>query len=561
MRVYFLLLFITLITFGCRITKPKIVTQGVTVDIKTANPKFISSTDFVIEGKRAEIREDYAEAERMYLRSLESNPQNHAACFLLSQLYSRKNNEKAILYCKRAVDLSPTTIEYHQQLATLCNKSRKYDLAAQEFEKIIKIEPNQQQHYFDYANFYIYIEKYDKAIDVYNQFTEKFGYEEGVVLQRKQIYLKQNKLTKAFSEIELLIANNPSNIDYLGMAAELSLATSNQKQAQVYCEKILELEPNEGRVHLVLSEIYESENKKDLAYSEKVLAFKSPNLDIDSKVKVLSKMGESIQQDSNQRINYFNLINITVETHPKEAKAYALQGDYYASQFKYIEARKSFQKILLLDSSKFLIWKQLILFDKEFGDYSAMNNESGRALRMFPMQSELYYFNALANFKMGNYDTALDILETGKSFCYSPMQQTEFQLVSSEIQLEKGNIQLAERYIKSLDENATKNPNLFRVKAKLAQKQGAEFEKIDQLYNQAISVQPSDIDTYIEYAEFLRKHNFSEKSISILKTVDSEKNFRVDYYLILNQFYLLLNNTVEAQKAYIKAVKCGALPK
>jgi tetratricopeptide (TPR) repeat protein len=61
------------------------------------------------------------------------------------------------------------------------------------------------------------------------------------------------------------------------------------------------------------------------------------------------------------------------------------------------------------------------------GDVTILENESRRAMELFPEQAEPYLYNGFANTKLKNYQPALKALRTGLAFTYESEMIEKFQ--------------------------------------------------------------------------------------------------------------------------------------
>jgi len=93
-----------------------------------------------------------------------------------------------------------------------------------------------------------------------------------------------------------------------------------------------------------------------------------------------------------RRAESSELSEILITTHPADPKAWSIYGDLLYQAEKYTEARDAFRKVISIDSSKYLVWEQLLFVESQLMDFNAMKDESERALSLFPQQPMLYLF-------------------------------------------------------------------------------------------------------------------------------------------------------------------------
>jgi tetratricopeptide (TPR) repeat protein len=169
-------------------------------------------------------------------------------------------------------------------------------------------------------------------------------------------------------------------------------------------------------VHLSLSDHYRAQNDEEKSFEELKLAFGNPALDIDRKIRILLQYYSFTESKPEVRQKAYVLNEIVVKVHASDAKAWSMYGDYLYRDKRYEEARSAFRKVIALDSSKYVVWEQLLAIESELGDYPSMLIESGRAMALFPEQADPYLYNGYANMKTGQYATAIRSLNNGLSF-------------------------------------------------------------------------------------------------------------------------------------------------
>ena len=124
------------------------------------------------------------------------------------------------------------------------------------------------------------------------------------------------------------------------------------EKALEYYYKILEIDPQNGMVHLSLSEYYKTKDNDAKRKEELLKAFQSPNLPIDIKMQVLL---EYLDRPAKKEESY-ELLEILISVHSDEAKAWSIYGDFLSRDNKIKEARDKFRKAVELEKNIFLIW-------------------------------------------------------------------------------------------------------------------------------------------------------------------------------------------------------------
>jgi len=375
------------------------------------------NTGIFIEAKKELILGNYETAESLFLFCLKKDPSNSAAMYELAKIYRlMKNYNKALMFAKKAVEIDAQNIWYQQLYGNILQNTGDYSNAAKVYENLIKDNPDKYDFYFQLADLYIHEKKYNEALKIYNNLENKTGVTEDVSLQKEKIYFFLKKPEKAIKEIDNLIEKFPKETKYLGLKAEIYISENKDENAFEIYNKILLMEPNNPFVHLSLADYYQNKGDNEKSFEEIKLAFLNPELNIDKKISILLKYFTITEKYTDLKIQAFELIDILIKVHPDEAKVYSIYSDFLNREKKFTEAKDALLKVISLDSTKYIVWEQLLIIESQLEDYKAMANESKRAMELFPEQFMTYYFNGIANYSLKNYEKTVESIKLGLNF-------------------------------------------------------------------------------------------------------------------------------------------------
>jgi len=509
LHLYILLSFLLIGTFGCKSTQEKktdSTDKPWTTSHRTAGQ--INSTSSLLEAKRQLINGEVDLAIKNLDLAISKNPKNDAAYFEMSRIYQMiggDSKDKSLKFAEKASELDPDNIWYHRNIIAIYKQQKKYDLAAKEAALLVKKYPDEKGNYYQLANMYIHDNNLKAALKTYQEIQNHFGYEEGVSLQIKQIYLKMGEYNKALKELDILIEHNPETKKFYGMAADIYLSQKEYEKAYENYEKILSIDPKDGRVHLAISDYYKMKGQQQKAYQEILLAFSSPELDIDTKMKVLLKYFQNSEQDSLSKLHTYELLDTLVAVHPNEPKALAIKADFLNQQGQYKEALDYFHRVIVLDSSRYLVWEQMLLVELRLEKYPEMVTESERALRLFPQQPSLYYFNGLANLKTKNYLQAEKHLKMGLNFVFDEKTKSSFYGLMAQSEFKQHKFGPAEDHFAMAVKLNPLNAEALKDYAYYLAYHNKEIEAAKEMASRALEIEPKDVDYIYTYAFVLFK--------------------------------------------------------
>ena len=512
--IYFILIIITYGLSACKsneaaLSKPANVAQDDDLQYKI--------TETFIKAKRQLYQGNQGGAFDGFNKCIEMNPKHDASYYELARMHEYKSPEKSIEYIQKSIEIDNDNIWYKEFLLRVYQQEKQYKNAITIIKQLIKLQPESKEYYYQWANLCINSEDYKQALEAYNAFLEVFGYEEGVLKQKKQIYLKTGNYKKAISVLSELIEHNPKNKEYYGMLAEIYLNMGNQDKAMEYYQKILEIDPNDGFVHFALADYYRSLGLREKAFSEIEQGMRSESLDVNSKMKVLISLYEASKKDSTYGSDFENLLAIANQKNSNSPKILALTADYNADKGNYTEAIKFYRSVIAIDSSKYVIWEQLLLAEERVGDFSSMKNESNRALRIFPQQASLYYFSALAYADEGNWKKVKGRMKIGENFVYTKIDKASFLALRAKSEMQLGE---SDNAIANYKRAISLDPQNAVIKKDFAFSMASHNLNYSQALSyahQAIELNGDNPDFIYVYAYCLFKDGQKEESLKWLK--------------------------------------------
>lgn len=371
------------------------------------------------DANKEKMLANYDLAETLFSQALRIDPTSAATMYELANIYEFQGNKtQAVVYSKKAALADPKNIWYQLLYADCLKENKQFEEVVPVFEKLVKDHPDRVDLYYELANNYLVINKLNEAIKVYNRIEEQVGVTEDASMQKLKIYKATNNFDKSVEEAQKLIKAFPKEAKYYGMLGELYMDKGMNDKAFSAYNDLLKIDPQNAYVHLSLADYYRNLKQNDKAFQEIKTAFKSKDLDIDTKVKILLSYYSITETYTELKADADELCKIIVEVHPNEAKAYSIAGDFLYRDKKLEEARTMYRKAIALDKEKYALWNQLLIIESELNDYISMLSESKETMELFPNQSLPYFFNGAANIQMKNYKEAIAALTDGKEFVY-----------------------------------------------------------------------------------------------------------------------------------------------
>lgn len=351
----------------------------------------------------------------LFKKSLESDPDNATAYFKIAAILAGRGDlDNALANANKALELDPENQYFYTLTADILTRKSNFAEAAQVYEQMIANLEDTDEYLFDLAAIYLYQGDYEQGLDVYNRAEKVFGINPEVTKAKQKIYLKLNKLDKAIAEGEKLVDTYPGEVSYVMALAEIFVSNDREKDAIPYLEELLEVSPNNPEARLMLSKIYEQTGSESKAGENMEVAFADPDLSLKLKLDLLAKHIRELPNEETEKMLH-SLTDMLIKTHPEEADAYVIKGDFLNAIKDSQGARDNYLKSLEYEESNFNVWQNLLTIEfQDLQDTESVIKHSESALELFPNQAVLYFYNGAANSVAKNYDEAAYALEQSK---------------------------------------------------------------------------------------------------------------------------------------------------
>ena len=513
-----------------------------------------------MEANTKKLLGEYDEAKELFLKCLEADPADAASMYELARL-ARINNQtpEALEWAKKAVETDPDNVWYMKLLAELYQENMEFDKSIDVMEELVNRHPENLEYLYELALSHLLVGNYQKSIETYNDIESIIGITEEISIQKQKIWMRMEKPQKAIIEIEKLCEAWPQEARYKSILAELYMSNGEEEKAlQVYME-IAEADPDDAYIQISLSDYYRKKGDMEKSFVHLKNGFSNPRLSIDAKVQILLTYFTDEAFMKERQEDAFELADILVATHPDEPKAYSIQADLYYQAEDWEEARASLRKVIALDSSKYMVWEQLLFTESHLEDFEAMRNESRRTIDLFPQQPLPYLFAAVASYNFEDHEQMIADLERGIRFVVrNDLLLAEFYNYLGDAYHQVGKDEKAfEAYESSLKINP-ENSIVLNNYAYYLSLQGKELEKARTMAKKATELDPenaSNQDTYGWVLYMLGEYEEALKWIGM-----AIENHNTDNAEVLEHYgdvLYKLDRKEEAQEYWKRALKAG----
>lgn len=385
---------------------------------------------YFTEGEKYYILEDYAKALVYFQRVADLNPGSAAVHYKMAEILSKSDKDedlrRAMLSIEAALRLERQNKYYYLLASNIYGSLLQFDKAESTMEAMLTEVPGTEEYLYELAAFYLYDNKPEKALDVYDRAEKTLGVTEVSAFQKQKIYFDLGKTELGLAEGEKLIEAYPDEERYVvGFAETLSQQKMNDR-AIAYIENYLKDHDDAGSAKLLLASLYREAGKEDKARTLLLTIFDDPSVEVGSKILVVGTYNALITQlggaaDFDEQLTTFTKTLVEkLKTHyPENPNVYIVSGDFAAATKQLRAAEVDYIKAVRRGSPNFEAWQNLLYLESQLNQFDSLIVHSEQGLELFPNQALLYYFNGYAHLRKKHFREAATALEQARKMASS----------------------------------------------------------------------------------------------------------------------------------------------
>ncbi|GCA72568.1 TPR repeat-containing protein YrrB [Microcystis aeruginosa NIES-2519] len=292
-------------------------------------------------GREREARENYEQALTVINQAISLVPNNpnyyNEKWSVLSEL---KRYDEGLAAITQAINLAPRAAWYVNR-GILYRRQQKYELALDDYNQAIELNPNHANAYNNRGNLYQDLQKYELALDDFNKAIEINPNFAILYYNRGNLYINQQKYDLALSDYDKAIEINPNYAEAYVNRGVLYDDQRKYELALADYSKAIDINPNLAEAYVNRGLLYKDLQKYDLALSDYSKAIDiNPNL---AEAYVNRGVLYRLQEKYDLALaDYSKAIDIN----PKFAGTYYNRGVLYRLQEKYDLALADWNKAI-----------------------------------------------------------------------------------------------------------------------------------------------------------------------------------------------------------------------
>lgn len=493
--------------------------------------------------------------------SLEIDSTAAPVLYELSSFYVQLDRpDKAVEMLKRAVANSSDNFTYKMALATVTRNLGMYGEAAVEYEELVKQYPEKTELNYYLAEALTQEGEIGKAIDAFDALESSIGMNEALSMQKYKLYNQLEQPVKAFQEIEKLAAKYPMEARYQIVLGDLYLEKGENDKALQYYNKAHEVDPSNPYYIVSMANYYEATGDKEAAEGQIRNALVNEKLDVETKVGILSRYIQKLQQTQKGTESANSLFKTLLEQHPEDIDLKLMYGALLLAQENKEDAKFQFQLVTEMAPDNAGAWQQLLNISLKAEDLPEVIRICQRCMELFPESPEYYFYLGIAYYQQEKYQDALNTYYAGlnvipkenlplKSDFYGQIGDIYYQMK----QMDQA-YKAYDEALKFNDKNVVvlNNYSYFLTLAK------EDLKKAERMSAQCIKLEPDNatyLDTYAWI--FFMQGNYTLAKIYIESALEKDKTNSselVDHY---GDILFMSGDKAKAVEQWKKAKELG----
>lgn len=518
--------------------------------------------ELLIDASREKLLGHYDEAIKILESILRKDRENATAAFELARIHEATGDaEKSLKYAREATEYDDTNFWYFKFLASLQQQAGEYDAAAESYERVVALQPNDAQSYYRYAFLLVKANEIRKALKVYDELEARLGISEEVIRRKHTLYLGQREDKKAAEELMRLIAAYPNNVGYRHLLAGFYEQIGEDKKAKAVYQEILSVDPDNGKAKMALAGQSGQESDEIRYLNALKEPFESPDTEIDVKIGKIIPFIQKVADTSDKDLAdaLLELTNLLEAVHPNDPKGYSAGADLLYHTGRKPAALSKYLKTIELDKSNFIVWEQILQLYAETHQFEELRDFSEQAMDYYPNQPMVYYMNALADYHLGDPEAALSTLQQASFMAGGNKRALIFiQSLQGLLYQDAGEPKAAdEAFGKALAIDNTAPPALARYAYALAQRP-ERLREAEQMARKANELLPGEAEYQMQLGWVLyQRGDYKEARAWLQRALDNGGNENPDVLEHLGDTLYQMGKTEEAVNYWKKARTAG----
>ena len=371
---------------------------------------------YFLEGNRCKNLGDYDGAIKFYTRALAVDNSQPAAYYeIATVLLASGDFSSALIYAEKAVQYDKTNnVAYLDLLIYAYRYNNMPEKAIPLYKKLISVNPNSMENYYELAQIYQKVGKLKDAIKVLDMSEEYLGIVDAIIVQKEIMYEKLGNKEKSFAELRKLRDAYPVNLRYKAMLAEAYFQNNENDRAANEFAELEKMQISDGLVYMSLAEYHravDSQYFRYFALLEKAFLCEEEPLSYELKMQMLHQLLSLAASDDYIKVQLKRLVSIVEKQNPADVALCAIKADIAIMNNDYKEVQKNLIEIVATDKSSYEMWEHLMSVDYHLNDYDNLYIHSKEAAELFPNILMAYQYYVVSAYLKEKFEEVVEAVD------------------------------------------------------------------------------------------------------------------------------------------------------
>lgn len=246
-----------------------------------------------LEGITQKLSGNIDAAHELFSKAIELNPYASESLYelgLIQVSLSSKSDSSIVAkgesMLQKALQLEPSNNYFRRSLADRWIQTSKYARATRLYEQMVKQRPNAED-ILTLTRLYEIQQDYPNALKCLEQFETIDGEDESTAVEKFKIYLEMGQIAQAYGTIERLSENNPQELRYRVLLADLYMQKGYREKGLAIYDDILTTDPDNKLVKIAMLPYYLEKGDTTRFHKDMTEIMQDPKTENDQKIHLL----------------------------------------------------------------------------------------------------------------------------------------------------------------------------------------------------------------------------------------------------------------------------------
>ena len=457
--------------------------------------------------KALTIHNDTTKGVALLKEAVEIDSTYAPAHYELASYYLENNPQHATTHARKAYEQDTTSRWYMGLYGQVMAISGNFDGALPIFQKLIKVDRNNPDHYRILSILYQQRKQPYSAIATLDSAEVRFGKINALTNMKRHLLIRTNQMDRAINEAKQAVEEAPYEVDNVISLGHTYASAGRDSLAKVTLEQAIKMDSTSIDALTTYIDFCSQRHDMQGYLSTLKMLFAQKPYPLDRKVDIVKKLTSDHTFYGNNFYQIGSLLQTLMIHHPEQKSVIDLYGDHLLACGDFESALTHFKEQLDNDPPQMDYYMAVIDIEDYLQHPDSVDYYVQRAMDRFPGDPKLIIRKANRQYMKGNLTGAID------SF-HEAMTLTESDSLKGELWGYVGDTfhAIAERRAEQLKAKIKRDTSAYPVKMKPHK----AMEECFAAYEKALALYPDNAMVLNNYAYFLSELDMElEKALTM----------------------------------------------